>query len=227
MSKNDEVFGEMFMPKSIPIFGSENEKAFYDPDELIDLFLNSTADGFAIVDMEYRYVRINHMYTRIFGYTEKDVIGRSLGEFPNTNHILNILAQVKTGMTFTNLITPRYHKDGALLDISVSYSPLRNAAGEIIGVMGIFRDITKFVNMERELNRTRELYKLIAENTTDMIKIYTKDKKIVYASPSHEKGIGIPAEELIGKSVYDIISPDETESLNKSWHELMKQNNRS
>jgi two-component system sporulation sensor kinase A len=203
------------MPKSIPIFGSENGKAFYDPDELIDLFLNSTADGFAIVDMEYRYVRINHMYTRIFGYTEGDVIGRSLEEFPNASHVLNILSQVKAGMTFTNLITPRYHKDRMLLDIAVSYSPLRNPAGEIIGVMGIFRDITKFVNMERELKRTRELYKLIAENTTDMIKIYTKDNKIAYASPSHARGIGIPAEELIGKSVYDIISPDETESINK------------
>jgi len=59
----NEVFGEIFMAKSFPIFGSGNESILYDPDELIDLFLECTADGFAILDMENRFIRINHMYT--------------------------------------------------------------------------------------------------------------------------------------------------------------------
>jgi two-component system, sporulation sensor kinase A len=201
------------MPKSIPFFGTESISAIYNPDELIDLFLSSTPDGVAIVDMENRLIRINHMYTSIFGYTEGDIIGKRLEDLPNMNHVVDILAQVKLGRTYTNLIISRYHKNGSLLEIAVSYSSLRDKTGQVIGVMGIFRDITKLVNMERELKRTRELYRLIAEHTTDMIKVYTKDRKIVYASPSHEKGMGISAEQLVGKSVYDIILPEEKERL--------------
>ena len=73
------------MVKGFPIFGEEIETAFFDPDELIDLFLECTADGFAIVDIENRFIRVNHMYTKIFGYTEEDVIGRSYKDFPNSN----------------------------------------------------------------------------------------------------------------------------------------------
>ena len=208
------------MPKSFPIFGSTKEAVLYDPDELIDLFLDCTADGFAILDMENRFIRINHMYTRIFGYTDVEVIGRNFGDFPNIDLARDIVEQVKSGKAFTDIVTQRYHKDGRILDIAVSYSPFRNVAGKIIGLIGIFRDITESVNLERELRRTRELYKLITENTSDMIKIYSKDKQIVYASPSHEKGIGIPPEKLIGRTVYDLILPDERGPFERMFEKL-------
>lgn len=217
-----EVFGEIFMAKSFPIFGSANSSVLYNPDELIDLFLECTADGFAILDMENRFIRINHMYTRIFGYTEEDVIGRKIDELPNMELAKDILEQVKSGRAFTDLVTQRYHKDGSILDIAGSYSPFRNVAGDIIGIIGIFRDITRFANLERELKRTRELYKLITENTSDMIKIYSKEKEIVYASPSHEKGLGIPPEQLIGKTVYDLILPDEIEHFDRMCQTLIE-----
>ena len=216
------VFGEIFMAKSFPIFGSGNESILYDPDELIDLFLECTADGFAILDMENRFIRINHMYTKIFGYTEDDLIGRIFDEFPNIDCARDIIIQVKSGKVITDLVTRRYHKNGSILDIAVSYSPFRNITGDIIGIIGIFRDITESVSLGRELKRTRELYKLITENTSDMIKIYSKEKEIIYASPSHDNGIGIPPEQLVGRTVYDIILPDEREEFERMFEKLVE-----
>ena len=210
------------MVKGFPIFGEEIETAFFDPDELIDLFLECTADGFAIVDIENRFIRVNHMYTKIFGYTEEDVIGRSYKDFPNSNSVDDIINQVKRGQAFTNVITQQSHKDGSILDIAVTYSPFRNSTGEIIAIIAIYREITDRVNIERELKRTRELYKLITENTTDMIKIYSKDKRIIYASPSHEKGIGFTPEQLIGRHVYDLIPSEEIEDFKWMLQKLVK-----
>jgi two-component system sporulation sensor kinase A len=218
--KINEVSGEIYMPKSL--FGSGNESVLYDPDELIVLFLNCTADGFAILGMDNRFIRINHMYTKVFGYTEKDVIGRRFDKVPNSDQVKKILEQVKSGKAFTNLITQSYHKDGILLDIAVSYSPFRNIAGDIIGLINIFRDITELVNMERELKRTRELYKLITDNTTDMIKIFSRENKIVYASPSHEKGVGFHPKQLIGRNVYDVIIPEEKEHFERVFQNLVE-----
>ncbi|EKN66724.1 sporulation kinase KinA [Neobacillus bataviensis LMG 21833] len=210
------------MVKCFPIFGEENESVVYNPDELIDLFLNCTADGICIVDMENRFIRINPMYTKIFGYTEDDVLGRTFEEFPNPDTVKEIIGAVKHGRAFHNMNTQRSHKDGTTLDIAVSYSPFRNLKGEIIAIIAVYRDITERLNMERELKRTRELYRLITENTTDMIKLYSKDKTIIYASPSHVKGIGYTPEQLFGKTVYDLILHEEKEHFECFYQELIE-----
>jgi two-component system, sporulation sensor kinase A len=216
------VFGEIIMASSFPIFGKENESVVYNPDELIDLFLNSTADGICIINMDNRFIRVNEMYTKIFGYTEEEVIGKRFEEFPNPDEVVGVIQAVKQGEFFHDMVTQRYHKDGSILDIAVSYSPFRNTAGEIIAIIAIYRDITEHINIERELKRTRELYRLITENTTDMIKLYSKESKILYASPSHEKGIGVPPEKLIGKDVYDVILPEERENFERVYREITR-----
>ncbi|MGG3467617.1 PAS domain S-box protein [Neobacillus pocheonensis] len=210
------------MLKSFQIFGEANESAIYNPDELIDLFLDCTADGICLVDMDNRFIRVNRMYTKIFGYTEEEIIGKRFTEFPNPDIVNEIINAVKLGKAFHNIVTQRFHKDGSVLDIAVSYSPFRNSKGEIIAIMAIYRDVTEHLNIERELKKTRELYKLITENTTDMIKVYSKDKKIIYASPSHEKAIGYTPEQLVGKDVYDIIPPEEIARFETMVQNLIK-----
>lgn len=213
--KDYDLFGEIAMAKCYPIFGRAGTADLYNPDELLDLFLKCTVDGICITNMENRFIRINQIYTKIFGYTEDDVIGRCVDEFPNPDFLNGIMLKVKDGQDFPNLISQFHHKNGHLLDIAVSYSPLRTSTGGIIATIAIFRDVTKEINMERELKKTRELYKLISENASDLIKVYSKDKTIVYASPSHEKVLGFSPDELIGQHVLDVIQAEEQEPLKR------------
>ncbi|WP_394140911.1 PAS domain-containing sensor histidine kinase [Cytobacillus oceanisediminis] len=205
-----------------PILGDEGDSIYSNPDELIDLFLNCTADGVAIIDMENRFIRVNHMYTVIFGYTEKEVIGKKFTEFQNPEEVKGIIKLVKLGKVYSNVMTQRYHQDGSVLDISVSYSPFRNSKGRIIAVLAIFRDMTDLKSMERELRKTRELYDLITENTTDMIKVFKKDQILIYASPSHEKVLGYSPRQLIGKNCCIVMSPEEKENFDKVFQQLLE-----
>lgn len=209
------------MAKWFPVFGEENQSEMYNPEELIDLFLDNTADGIAIVDMEGRFIRVNRMYTEIFGYTEEDVIGKSCPDESIPDRLKGIIVEVKKGNSIHNMITQSIHKSGAIIDVAVSYSPFRNIDGEIIAVIGVYRDITERINIERELARTRELYRLIAENTTDLIMVVTNDKEIVYASPSYEKAIGMAPEEMIGKSFMDFVCPEEKEFNERIFQQLL------
>lgn len=209
------------MAKGFPIFGNEIEMDLYKPDDLIDLFLNCTADGFAIVDMDDRFIRVNHMYTKIFGFTEEDVIGKTFDELSIPDSVKKILHQVKAGTTFTDMITKRNHKDGTALDIAVSYSPLRNTKGEIIALIAIFRDITKNKDLERELKKTRKLYELITENTMDLITVFKKDFRIIYASPSYEKVIGKRPEEIVGRKLTEFILPEEYVPYQRMFQKLL------
>jgi two-component system, sporulation sensor kinase A len=209
------------MSKEFPIFNYEASTEQIKPDDLLDLFLNCSADGFAIVDMENRFIRVNPMYTEIFGYTEEDVLGKSFSEFPNPESAYEIIHSVQQGQAYSNLVTQRTHKNGSILDIAVSYSPLKNTTGEIIAVIAIFRDITEMVKLDRELTKIRELYNLITENTTDMIKVFTSDFTIVYASPSYEKLTGIPTSEIVGRKITEFILPDEVEPMRVMFRNLL------
>ncbi len=211
------------MVNDFPILGNDGESIYSNPDELLDLFLNCTADGVAIIDMENRFIRVNHMYTVIFGYTEAQVIGRKFTDFQNPEEVKGIIKLVKLGKVYSNVITKRYHQDGSILDISVSYSPFRNSKGKIIAVLAIFRDMTEFKSMERELRKTRELYDLITKNTTDMIKVFTREQTVIYASPSHENVLGYSPVQLVGKSCTTIIySEEEREKFNKVSQNLLE-----
>jgi two-component system, sporulation sensor kinase A len=214
--------GVRLMVNDFPILGNDGESIYSNPDELLDLFLNCTADGVAIIDMENRFIRVNHMYTVIFGYTEAQVIGRKFTDFQNPEEVKEIIKLVKLGKVYSNVITQRYHQDGSILDISVSYSPFRNSKGKIIAVLAIFRDMTEFKSMERELRKTRELYDLITRNTTDMIKVFTREQTVIYASPSHEKVLGYSPEQLVGKSCTTVISGEEREKFNKVSQNLLE-----
>ncbi|OCA85946.1 PAS domain-containing sensor histidine kinase [Bacillus sp. FJAT-27225] len=205
------------MSDCYPLFGKHFDTTEYNSDKLLDLFLNSTVDGVAIVDMEGRFLRVNPKYSSIFGYSKNELLGRNYEEFSNLEKVRDFVEQVKAGKTFSNLNVQYNHKNGKILDIAVSYSPFRNTAGEIIAMIGIFRDITQQKNLERELKESRELYKLIAENTTDLINIVsnTKERTIIYASPSHEKIFGLSPSTIIGRSLSEFISKKESKMLKR------------
>lgn len=183
--------------------------------EVLDLFLASSADGIAIFDTQAHFKRINPVYTKIFGYTEEDVLGKSVEEIPNPVSVIEIFREVKKGNVYSNLNTIRYHKDGSQLDIAVSYSPFRDCTGKVIGIIAVLRDITELKEMERELIQIKKLYNLITENTTDMIKIYTKDLEVLYASPSHTKALGINPEQLKGEKLKKLIQPINDEPIDE------------
>jgi PAS domain S-box-containing protein len=82
---------------------------------------------------------------RIFGYTAEEVVGRPvLMLIPQDRHHEEpgILARIKNGERVDHYETVRRHKDGSLINISLTISPVRNMRGEVIGASKIARDIS-------------------------------------------------------------------------------------
>ncbi len=82
---------------------------------------------------------------RLFGYSAEEAIGRSITLiFPDDrmDEEVGFIAQLRRGERISNLETIRKRKDGTLVPISLTVSPVRNANGKIIGASKIARDIT-------------------------------------------------------------------------------------
>lgn len=96
----------------------------------------------------------------IFGYTALEVIGQPITLlFPPDlrNEAELILALIKQGENINSFETKRINRTGALIDVSVTVSPIKNSNGEIIGASTIIRDITEAKRVERELGRLDRL----------------------------------------------------------------------
>jgi len=91
----------------------------------------------------------------IFGYTASEMIGHSINRLiPPERRVEEerILAQIQRGECVPHFETVRLRKDGSTLDVSVSVSPIKDAAGRIVGASKLARDITERKRMEAELH---------------------------------------------------------------------------
>lgn len=94
----------------------------------------------------------------MFGYTAAEMIGRSIRTIiPDDRQFEedNVLARIRVGQTVDHFETIRKRKDGSLLDISLTISPIRNAEGTIVGASKIARDITELAQARAADERTR------------------------------------------------------------------------
>ncbi len=91
---------------------------------------------------------------QVFGYTREEMIGQSiLILIPEDRHGEEpaILAKIREGEPVDHYETVRRRKDGKLIDISVTISPIRDAEGQIIGASKVARDISERKRLEKEI----------------------------------------------------------------------------
>lgn len=115
--------------------------------------VESSDDAIISKDLKGIITSWNRGAERIFGYTSAEVLGLpvSILAAPDRyNEMPDILSQIKRGQRVDHYETRRRRKDGQIIDVALTVSPVRDAAGEIIGASKIARDITDRKNLERE-----------------------------------------------------------------------------
>jgi PAS domain S-box-containing protein len=109
---------------------------------------------------------------RMYGYEADEVIGKSV-TILIPPHLIDeepeIIQRLKQGKKIDHYETVRMRKDGTLLDVALTVSPIRDASGKIIGASKIARDVTHRKIAERALQRAKnELEQRVAERTASL-----------------------------------------------------------
>ena len=121
-----------------------------------DAIISKTLDGIIVT--------WNEGAARIFGYAAEEVVGKPVTVLIPRDRLdeePKILARLRKGERVDHFETIRVRKDGTLLDISLSISPVRNAAGEIVGASKIARDITQQKRAEEALRESNLRFRLM------------------------------------------------------------------
>jgi PAS domain S-box-containing protein/putative nucleotidyltransferase with HDIG domain len=174
-------------------------------DQAIEGFFQSSPDG--------RFINVNPAMARIYGFASPDEM---LREVDDISHQLYVDAQDRE--VFKNILEKNgrvdnfeardRRKDGSIIWTSTSAGAVYNASGKIKYYEGFVQDITHRKLSETSLRESEERYRLLIELAPDAITIH-RDGKFLYLNPACIRLLGYSsAEELIGKSVLDILHPD-------------------
>jgi PAS domain S-box-containing protein len=141
---------------------------------------------------------------RIFGYSAAEMVGASIFTLiPPDLHEdeRRILARIARGEQIAHTQTIRRRKDGTLIPIELSITPVRNASGEIVGASSIKRDTS-----ERRLGQqTAARLAAIVESSDDAIISKALDGTVLTWNAGAERMYGYSAAEIVGRSIYSLV----------------------
>jgi len=201
------------------------EESLRRSEESFRLISENASDFITIIDREgvMLYASPSH---RLLGYDPKEVVGKSLLDFVNakdkekTNSLLQLLAQAKREdliQIVKERKSDRYvyrfdDKSGNIHYLESKTNIIENNETGDFNVLFVARDITKRKQGEESLRRSEERFRLISENSSDLIALINMQGEYIYASPSHRR-FGLEPGDLIGKSALTGIHPDDAHKV--------------
>ncbi|MGH9357260.1 MAG: PAS domain S-box protein [Terriglobia bacterium] len=120
----------------------------------------------------------NNGAERLFGYSAEEAIGKHVNFIippDRRDEEVGILARVRSGERVNHFHTVRMRKDGTLLDISLTVSPLKDSTGRVIGTSKIARDITRQMRIELALRQSEEKFRELVETLDLQIQSRTSE----------------------------------------------------
>ncbi|CAN5439144.1 hypothetical protein BH11PSE9_BH11PSE9_05980 [soil metagenome] len=151
---------------------------------------------------------------RIFGYAAPEMVGQPMVKaFPPDRLFeeAEILGRVAAGDKLDHFETVRLHKSGRLVNVSVTISPIMDAAGRIVGVSKIARDVTQRIAADRrlaELAAKAQVFAAIVASSDDAIIGKSLEGVVTSWNPAAERIFGYTADEMVGRPMTTIFPED-------------------
>jgi PAS domain S-box-containing protein len=169
-------------------------------DAFFAAIVNSSSDAIISKDLNGTITSWNTGANRLFGYTAAETIGRPISLlYPpaRLEEAADILRRVRRGETIAQYETVRRHKDGTLLDITLTVSPIVDSTGKIIGASKIARDVTA----ER---REQERLRVTLSSIGDAVMSTDERGRVVFMNPTAEQLTGWQQAEALGQPLENV-----------------------
>lgn len=187
-------------------------KEYVDRERLFSAAVRSSNDAIITKSLDGTITGWNAAAERLFGFSANEAIGRSIDIIvpdERRTEVGRILRDVRDGHVVENRETVRVSKDGRLIDVSLSISPVRSDTGETIGAAKVVRDIT-----EQKLNA--EKFRLAVDASPSGLVMIDTGGQMMLVNSETERLFGYTREELLGQTV-DMLLPGELRTLHASW----------
>ena len=202
------------------VFFKKLQQEVVEGNQQLDLIFNSLPQSLALVTPHYEILRVNKHFLSLYGVTNDDVVGKrcheacfGLNTVCEGCLVERALKSKKTEKRIKSFPT------GEICEMTAQ--PVFNEDGEISHVLDMRTNITELVEKEQELKRIQ----FAMNQSTDEFWLFDKNWKVVYASNSASKNLGIPVHELKGAHIEKFNLLHRLENLHLLFEKLKKRMN--
>jgi len=184
--------------------------------------MESTPDAVFVKDLSGRYIMVNpaagtfvgKMPDELLGLTDTDIFGGE-GRTLMARDRQVIEAGAMQTYEFTRTIP------GGTQTYLTTKGPYRDVHGEVVGVLGISRDITDRKRAEEAIRQSQQKLRMHFENTPIGVVEWDLEFRVAAWNPSAERIFGYKREEAIGQHAHFILPPGAREQVDQLWARLM------
>ncbi|HEY7123776.1 MAG TPA: PAS domain-containing protein [Ktedonobacterales bacterium] len=183
-----------------------------------DIIIANAPDPVFVSDLEGKILQANDAVSQLMGFRPDEVLEQSLSRFispEETREFMAALGEViERGVTRNARLNPR-SASGEVIPTTLNASALRDGDGEVIGAIGILRDM-------RELDKARAFSQGLIKNAPDPVFVSDLEGKILQANDAVYALLGFRTDEVLEQSVSRFISPEETREFTAALREVIE-----
>jgi PAS domain S-box-containing protein len=203
------------------------EEALAHERDLLQALMDNIPDRIYFKDANSRFTRINRASAERMGFKDPaEAVGKTDFDFYTPEFARGTYEdeqKVKHGNPLINKIERSTDKTGKIRWSSVTKMPIKDEDGNIVGIVGISRDITAFKQIQEELILERDLLQALMDNIPDLIYYKDPNSKFTRINKAQTAFLGLedPAE-AVGKTDFDFFTPEHSQDAYKDEQEIVK-----
>jgi PAS domain S-box-containing protein len=193
-------------------------------DAWLAAIIESSDDAIITKDLNGVITSWNNGAHRLFGYNADEVIGKPVAILippERQNEEPGILEKLRQGQRIDHYETVRRRKDGTLLDISLTVSPLRNADGKIVGASKIARDITDKKRAQHALRDSEERFRAVVDNIPQLAWTATESGDVTWYNRRWYEYTGTTFDKMKGRGWIAVHHPDHLQRVVQNFEDSL------
>ncbi len=186
------------------MLGLANRKSDEDAMSRLAAIVTSSEDAIAGATLEGIVTDWNRGAEAVFGYTSEEMIGKTIAVLvpaENQQDAFEALERIKRGEPVTHFETRRRRKDGRIIDVSLTVSPVRDGSGRLLGAAKVARDITAAKQAQAALVEREAHLRSVLDTIPDAMIVIDAQGIIRSFSAAAERLFGYSADESVGRNV--------------------------
>jgi PAS domain S-box-containing protein len=180
--------------------------------------IKNAPDPVFVSDLEGKILEANDAVSELLGFRRDEVVEQSLSRFISEEETREFTAAlrevVERGVTRNARLNPRA-ATGEVIPTSLNASALRDADGNVIGAIGVLRDM-------RELDKARAYAESLIKNAPDPVFVSDLEGKILEANDAVSELLGFRRDEVVEQSLSRFISEEETREFTAALREVVE-----
>lgn len=191
--------------------------------EIYQIVFENSAVAIMLTNEKEQIISWNKYAENLLGMQKNDLHLKSVESLYPTDEWKKIRAEnVRQKGMQHHLETKMMKKDNTLLDVDISLSVLKNREGHIVGSIGVIKDISKQKQVERELKQSEEKFKILYEKAPIPYHTLSPIGKITDVSDKWCQILEYAKEEILGRSIFELIAEDERDTAKISFKEKIQ-----